>query len=152
MQIEKGIVKIFIILINRMSSENEIKTAELPVIYRYVYLISGFLLVGIGVLGIFLPVLPTTIFLILASACFMKSSPRANEWLKNNKFLGAYLRNYQDKTGLTVTAKVTNISILWISISLSAYFLTDELYVRILLIAIAIGVTIHLLLIKTKRN
>lgn len=135
-----------------MSSEQKIKTAALPAVYRYAYLISGFLLVGIGVLGIFLPILPTTIFLILASACFMKSSPKANEWLKNNKFLGAYLRNYQDKTGLTVTAKVTNISILWISILLSAYFLTDEVYFRLLLFAIAIGVTIHLLMIKTKRN
>jgi uncharacterized membrane protein YbaN (DUF454 family) len=135
-----------------MSTEQKIKSAELPAVYRYAYLISGFLLVGIGVLGIFLPILPTTIFLILASACFMKSSPKANEWLKNNRFLGAYLRNYQDKTGLSVTAKVLNISVLWLSISLSAYFLTDELYIRLLLLAIAIGVTIHLLMIKTQKS
>ncbi len=135
-----------------MSTEQKIKSAELPALYRYVYLISGFLLVGIGVIGIFLPILPTTIFLILASACFMKSSPKANEWLKNNRFLGAYLRNYQDKTGLTVKAKVLNISVLWISITLSAYFLTEELYIRILLLAIAIGVTIHLLMIKTQKS
>lgn len=135
-----------------MSTEQKIKSAELPAVYRYAYLISGFLLVGIGVIGIFLPILPTTIFLILASACFMKSSPKANEWLKNNRFLGAYLRNYQDKTGLSVTAKVLNISVLWLSISLSAYFLTDELYIRILLLAIAIGVTIHLLMIKTQKS
>ncbi|MBS4035453.1 MAG: YbaN family protein [Ignavibacterium sp.] len=133
-----------------MSTDQKIKSAELPAVYRYAYLISGFLLVGIGVIGIFLPILPTTIFLILASACFMKSSLKANEWLKNNRFLGAYLRNYQDKTGLSITAKVLNISVLWLSISLSAYFLTDELYIRILLLAIAIGVTIHLLMIKTK--
>lgn len=151
MQIEKGIVKLITKLINRMSSENEIKTAELPVIYRYVYLISGFLSVGIGVLGIFLPVLPTTIFLILASACFMKSSPRANEWLKNNRVLGPYLRNYQDKTGLTITTKVLNITVLWFSIILSGFFLTNEFYIRLLLLAIAIGVSIHLLMIKTKR-
>lgn len=130
----------------------QIISTNLPPVYRYAYLVSGFLLVGIGVIGIFLPLLPTTIFLILASACFMKSSPKANEWLKNNKFLGAYLRNYQDKTGLTVTTKVVNISVLWISISLSAYFFTEELYIRLLLLAIAIGVTIHLLMIKTKMN
>ncbi|HSL90614.1 MAG TPA: YbaN family protein [Ignavibacteriaceae bacterium] len=133
-----------------MTSEQKVKAAIIPALYKYLYLISGFLLVGIGVLGIFLPILPTTIFLILASACFMKSSPKANEWLRNNRFLGAYLRNYQDKTGLTVTAKVLNIGLLWISISLSAYFLTDELYIRLMLLAIAIGVTIHLLMIKTK--
>ncbi|MFO7525789.1 MAG: YbaN family protein [Ignavibacteriaceae bacterium] len=132
--------------------KSQISTTKMPAFYRYAYLTSGFLLVGIGVIGIFLPILPTTIFLILASACFMKSSPKANEWLKNNKFLGAYLRNYQDKTGLTLTAKIVNISVLWISISLSAYFLTDELYIRLLLLAIAIGVTIHLVMIKTNTN
>lgn len=133
-----------------MTSEQKSKATSIPALYRYLYLISGFLLVGIGVIGIFLPVLPTTIFLILASACFMKSCPKANEWLKKNRFLGAYLRNYQDKTGLTITTKVLNISFLWLTISLTAYFLTDELYIRILLLAIAIGVTIHLLMIKTK--
>ncbi len=134
-----------------MLPQEKINSAELPAVYRYAYLISGFLLVGIAVIGIFLPILPTTIFLILASACFMKSSPKANEWLKNNRFLGAYLRNYHDKTGLTITTKAVNIGLLWISISLSAYFLTDELFIRLLLLAIAIGVTIHLLMIKTKR-
>lgn len=146
----KTVFKIIYKKLRQMTSEQKVKTDHIPALYRYLYLISGFLLVGIGVIGIFLPILPTTIFLILASACFMKSSPKANEWLKNNKFLGAYLRNYQDKTGLTVTAKVLNISVLWISISLSAYFLTDELFIRILLFAIATGVTIHLLMIKTK--
>jgi uncharacterized protein len=148
----KTVIKIIYINFRQMTSEQKVKTAHIPALYRYSYLISGFLLVGIGVIGIFLPILPTTIFLILASACFMKSSQKANEWLKNNKFLGAYLRNYQDKTGLTLTAKVINISFLWISISLSAYFLTNELYIRILLIAIATGVTIHLLMIKTKMD
>jgi uncharacterized membrane protein YbaN (DUF454 family) len=118
---------------------------------KYFYLISGFLLVAIGVIGIFLPLLPTTIFLILASICFLKSSPKANEWLRNHKILGGYIDNYQNKTGLTRNAKIANITTLWISISLSALFLTDEFYIRIILLAIAIGVTIHLVMIKTKK-
>ena len=105
---------------------------------------------SIGVIGIFLPVLPTTIFLILASYCFVKSSPKANEWLRNHKILGAYLKNYQDKSGLTLKAKVFNITFLWLMILTSAYFFTDEFFIRLLLFAIAIGVTVHLLLIKTK--
>src|SRR3990172_8713506 len=105
--------------------------------------------VAIGVIGIFLPLLPTTIFLILASACFVKSSPKANEWLKSNRYLGPYLRNYQDKTGLTLKSKILSIVFLWISISLSGYFLTHELYIRLILLAIACGVSIHLILIKT---
>ena len=132
-----------------MDTSSEIQTIKSSPLLRYLYLSSGFVFVGLGVLGAFLPLLPTTIFLILASACFMKSSPKANAWLKNNRWLGDYLRNYQDKTGLTVASKITHIAILWISIIVSAFVITDKIAVQILLFAIAIGVTIHLLTIKT---
>jgi uncharacterized membrane protein YbaN (DUF454 family) len=128
--------------------QSQIKTLSLT--KKYFYLVSGFLLVAIGVIGIFLPLLPTTIFLILASVCFVKSSPRANNWLRNHKVLGAYIKNYQDKSGLTLNSKIFSITFLWISILLSAYFFTKEFFIRILLIAIAIGVTVHLVVIKTK--
>jgi hypothetical protein len=130
-------------------SEQTVSTSQSA---KYFYLISGFILVAIGVIGIFLPLLPTTIFLILASICFLKSSPKANEWLRNHRVLGGYIDNYQNKTGLTRNSKITNIITLWTSISLSAFLLTDELYIRIILLAIAIGVTIHLLMIKTKKT
>jgi uncharacterized membrane protein YbaN (DUF454 family) len=130
-------------------SEQTVSTSQSA---KYFYLISGFILVAIGVIGIFLPLLPTTIFLILASICFLKSSPKANEWLRNHRVLGGYIDNYQNKTGLTRNSKITNIITLWTSISLSVFLLTDELYIRIILLAIAIGVTIHLLMIKTKKT
>ena len=132
------------------SNVKEISNKQLG-FFRYLYMISGILLVIIGVIGIFLPVLPTTIFLILASACFVKVSSKANEWLRNHKILGVYLRNYQDKSGLTVKAKIFNILLLWIMILSSAFIFTEELFIRLLLFAIAIGVTIHLLMIKTKK-
>lgn len=127
------------------------QSAQLTGFYRYLYLVSGILLVAIGVIGIFLPILPTTIFLILASACFVKGSPRANEWLRNHKILGMYIKNYQDKSGLTIKSKVFNIALLWIMILSSAYFFTEEFFIRLLLLAIAVGVTIHLLMVKTKK-
>lgn len=130
----------------------EPKSVQLPGFYRYLYFVSGVLLVAIGVIGIFLPILPTTIFLILASACFIKSSPQANEWLRNHKILGMYIKNYQDKSGLTIKSKIFNIAFLWIMISASAMFFTELWYIRFLLLAIAIGVTIHLLMIKTKKD
>ena len=132
--------------------ETKNETVRLPGVYRYLYFISGILLVAIGVIGIFLPILPTTIFLILASACFIKSSPKANEWLRNHKILGMYIKNYQDKSGLTVKSKIFNITFLWIMISASAIFFTELWYIKVLLLAIAIGVTIHLLMIKTKKD
>jgi uncharacterized membrane protein YbaN (DUF454 family) len=121
-------------------------------IIRYAYLISGFLMVAIGIIGIFLPILPTTIFLILASACFVKSSPKVNDWLRNNKFLSPYLKNYQDKTGLSIQMKIFTISFLWLSISLSAFYLTNEFYIKVILFVIAVGVSIHLIMVKTKKN
>lgn len=132
--------------------ETNPQIVKLPGIYRYLYFISGVLLVTIGVIGIFLPILPTTIFLILASACFIKSSPRSNEWLRNHKILGMYIKNYQDKSGLTIKSKILNITFLWIMISASAIFFTELWYIRLLLFAIAIGVTIHLILVKTKKD
>lgn len=135
-----------------MSSEQNIQVKAISPVVKYLYLISGFLLVIIGVIGIFLPVLPTTIFLILASACFIKSSPQANEWLRNHKILGMYIKNYQDKSGLTIKSKVINITLLWLMISLSALVFTELWYIRLLLFLIAVGVTIHLLLVKTKRD
>ena len=127
------------------------QTISISPFAKYFYLTSGFLQVAIGVIGIFLPLLPTTIFLILASICFLKSSPKANDWLRNHKILGGYIDNYQNKTGLTRNSKIINIVTLWTSISLSAFLLTNELYIRIILLAIAIGVTTHLLMIKTKQ-
>ena len=118
---------------------------------RFLYLIFGFILVGIGILGIFLPLLPTAIFLIMASACFMRSSPKAAVWLKNNRWLGGYVRNYIDKTGLTITSKIIHIVILWVSIGLSAYFVAENNVIRILLLVIAIAVSIHLIMIKTAK-
>ena len=135
-----------------MSSEQNIHVKSISPLTKYLYLIAGFLLVLIGVIGIFLPVLPTTIFLILASACFVKGSPKANQWLRNHKILGMYIKNYQDKSGLTLKSKIVIIILLWTMILLSAFYFTDEFYIQILLIVIAVGVTIHLIMVKTKKN
>lgn len=133
------------------SNQENIKIIRISVI-RFAYLVSGFLLVAIGIIGIFLPLLPTTIFLILASACFVKSSPKANEWLKNNKYLGPYIKNYQDKTGLTIKSKIFTIIFLWLSIGISAFYLINEFHIRILLLAIGAGVSIHIMFIKTQKT
>jgi len=135
-----------------VSSEQNVQVKSISPLTKYLYLASGFILVIIGVVGIFLPILPTTIFLILASACFIRSSPKANEWLRNHKILGMYIKNYQDKSGLTLKSKIINIILLWLMISVSAFLFTEIWYIRLLLFLIAVGVTIHLLIVKTKKN
>jgi len=135
-----------------VSSEQNVQVKSISPLTKYLYLASGFILVIIGVVGIFLPILPTTIFLILASACFIRSSPKANEWLRNHKILGMYIKNYQDKSGLTLKSKIINIILLWLMISVSAFLFTELWYIRLLLFLIAAGVTIHLLMVRTKKN
>jgi uncharacterized membrane protein YbaN (DUF454 family) len=118
---------------------------------RFVLIVIGTLCVGLGLLGMFLPVLPTTPFLLLAAACYCRSSQRFYCWLINNRWLGKYIRNYREKKGMSLNLKIYIISLLWITILLSVIFAVDLLAVRILLILIAVGVTIHLLKIKTLR-
>jgi hypothetical protein len=125
------------------------KNTALPI--KIILLVTGIIATGIGILGIFLPLLPTTPFLILAAACFIRSSDRLYTWLITNRIFGEYLKNYLDRKGIPLGVKIITIFLLWITILLSALLFTDLIWVRILLVIIAVGVTIHLLYIKTYR-
>lgn len=116
---------------------------------RPLYITLGFFFVGLGVVGIFLPLLPTTIFLIIASYLFMKSSPELHEKLLNHKILGSYIKNYIEKRGMPIKSKISSICLLWTSILISSYFLTENLIVRIILLIVAIGVTVHIATLKS---
>jgi uncharacterized membrane protein YbaN (DUF454 family) len=121
-------------------------------VLRWILVVSGIIFVGVGVLGMFLPLLPTTIFFLLAAWCFARSSRKFYHWLHNNKLFGKYLTAYRQGDGMTLISKVISLGILWLSIGYSIAYATELLYVRILLAAIAIGVTWHLLTIKTAKN
>ena len=130
---------------------NEIKISSNPII-RWLFVISGFILLGIGIAGMFLPVLPTTVFLLLAAWCFARSSEKFYNWLHNNKFFGKYISDYRSGKGMTAGSKIFSISFLWIGILYSVIFATSILYVKILLLLIAVGVTWHLIAIKTNEK
>jgi uncharacterized membrane protein YbaN (DUF454 family) len=119
---------------------------------RGILIIAGTFFVGLGVLGIFLPLLPTTPFLLLAAACYARSSKRFYNWLLNNKWFGNYIKNYREKKGVPLKVKLLSISLLWITILFSAVFVVDILLFRIILILIAAGVTIHILYIRTLKQ
>ncbi|RLG24204.1 DUF454 domain-containing protein [Methanosarcinales archaeon] len=114
--------------------------------------VAGTFFVGLAIVGIFLPVLPTVPFLLLASACYAKSSKRFHNWLLNNKWFGIYLKNYQEGKGIPLKMKILSISLLWATIIFSGVFIIHILFVRIILILIAIGVTIHILHIRILRT
>jgi uncharacterized membrane protein YbaN (DUF454 family) len=126
----------------------EIRESQNPVI-RWLLITGGFILIGVGIVGIFLPVLPTTIFFILAAWCFARSSAKFHHWLHHNRWFGKYLRDYSAEKGMALKSKIYSILLLWAGITFSAFFLTDNFYVRILLLAIAIGVTLHIASLKT---
>ena len=119
---------------------------------RWVLIVAGTIFVGLGTLGIFLPILPTTPFLLLAAACYARSSKRFYDRLINNKWFGACIKNYQEGKGIPLKVKVYTISLLWITILFSAFFVINIFWVRVVLILIAAGVTVHVLIIKTYRQ
>ena len=88
---------------------------------RVILVTAGSLCIGLAVLGLFLPLLPTTPFLLLASACYVRSSERLHGWLMGNRVLGTYIRNFQERRGITVRAKVTTVVLLWLPLLYSIY-------------------------------
>ena len=118
---------------------------------RILLITAGTLSVGLGILGIFVPVLPTTPFLLLAAACYARSSERFYDWLLNNKYFGNYIRNYRQSKAAPLRVKVLTLALLWITIGCSVMFAVDVLIVRVFLILIAIGVSIHIFSLRTLR-
>ncbi|HEX9897032.1 MAG TPA: YbaN family protein [Dehalococcoidales bacterium] len=119
---------------------------------RLLLVIAGTVSVGLGILGIFLPVLPTTPFLLLAAACYARSSQKLYSWLLYNKWFGKYIRNYIQKKGIPLTIKVWTIGVLWLAIGTSAIFAVESLVIRVVLVVIAVCVTAHLLLVPTYKE
>ena len=119
-------------------------------IRKAVLIFAGTVCVALGVLGMFLPLLPTTVFLLMAAYCYSRSSERFHTWLINNRILGSYIRNYKTGRGMSVRQKVTTFLVLWASIGFSMWMLS-ALWVNLLLGAIAIAVSVHILWIKTYR-
>lgn len=135
-----------------MASKSKLRNKISNQLIRWVLITAGTIFLGIGILGIFLPILPTTPFLLLAATCYARSSKRFYDWLLKNKWFGKYIENYRKGKGIPLKVKVYTISLLWITILLSAIFFIDIFWIRVLLILIACGITIHILTIKTYKN
>lgn len=116
---------------------------------RILLLICGTLCVALAVLGMFLPILPTTPFLLLAAVCYARSSERFYNWLITNRWCGRYIRSYREGRGVPLRHKVVTILLLWLSIGYAAWFLVPQWWGKLILAGIAAGVTIHLVRIKT---
>lgn len=121
---------------------------NLQSIKKYAYICLGSVSLVLGLAGIFLPVLPTTPFLLLASYCYMRSSKRMHLWLIHHKLFGPYIYNYITYKAIPRKTKVAAIISLWTALMISMA-LVPLLQIRILLALVGICVTVHLLTLKT---
>ena len=118
-------------------------------IKRYLFITAGITSLSVGIVGIFVPLLPTTPFLLLSAACFLRSSKSLYNWIINHKIFGKYIRNYLQFHAVVKNFKIISIIFLWLTIICSAVFFTNILLVRILLFLIAVGVTAHIVKLRT---
>ena len=108
----------------------------------------GVIAVLLAILGIFLPLLPTTPFLLLASACFMRGSERLHRWLLENRLFGEYLRNIEEKRGIPRKTKAVALCLMWVSLGISIWTL-QPVALKAILVAVGMGVILWLLHMKT---
>ena len=125
-------------------------------IIKALWLALGLVCLGLGAIGVVLPLLPTTPFLLAAAACFCKSSSRMYDWLTKNRWFGEYIRSYRAGRGLPMRTKITAIAVLWITIGISSIFLLNRILppylvlpIQIVMVAVAVGVSVHLVRLPT---
>ncbi|WED29107.1 YbaN family protein [Vibrio sp. DW001] len=116
---------------------------------KWFLIFIGWLATGLGFLGVFLPILPTVPFILLAMLCFSKSSPRFQLWLQNNRYLGPTVTRIKRKQGLTVTEKKKILLYSWLSIVMTIYFLLERIELQVLLSIILLIETWFIIRYKT---
>ena len=117
----------------------------MPRVRRLLLLACGWLCVVLAAIGIVLPGLPTTPFLLLAAVCFSRSDPRFYAWLIRNPTFGPYIRNYREGRGMTGRQKFLTLAPLWLALGTSAWLMTDKLWLRLVLVTVGAAVTAHIL-------
>jgi len=99
---------------------------------RWLWVALGCLFVGLGAIGAVVPGMPTTVFLVLAAACFIRSSQRLYDWLISNKTFGPYLKDYREGKGIPLRAKVVALSMIVIFVSFAVFVAIEATPIKIL--------------------
>jgi hypothetical protein len=135
------------------TKESEAKESRFrnKVINSIVFVV-GLISLILGAIGIVLPVLPTTPFLLLSAACFAKSSKKFYNWLMNNRVFGTIIKNYKEGKGMPIKTKIFTLSTLWITIMITIFFFVKILWLQIILWIIVIAVSTHIILIRPKNR
>lgn len=111
--------------------------------------ILGLISLGLGILGAFLPVLPTTPLLLLAAFLFLRSNRRLYDWLMNHPKMGPYITNFIKHKAIPLRVKIIAVSTLWLTLLYCAVFVAEHWAFRSFFILLAICITWHILSYKT---
>lgn len=119
---------------------------------KTICIIFGTLSLGLGILGIFLPLLPTTPFLLLTAALYFKGSPRLYQWLLSHRYLGPYIRSFREEKAIPLRAKIVSLLLMWGTMLYCIFFLIPLVWVKVVMFLIAAGVSYHILSFKTLKK
>lgn len=120
---------------------------------RIVFIAIGSISLGLGILGVFLPVLPTTPFLLLSAWLYARSSARLYHWLLNHKYFGTYIKDFIEDKAISLPAKIISLLMMWATIICTIFIaVRGKLILQILLAIIAFAVSGYILSFKTKRS
>ena len=116
---------------------------------KYLLIIIGSISLMLGVIGIFLPLLPTTPFLLLSATLYVRSSEKLYNWLINQKHLGTYIRNFREHHAIPLRAKIISVSMVWITLIYCSRTISEQIWIKALFILLATAITCHILSYKT---
>lgn len=116
---------------------------------RWMLISAGMICVGLGALGIILPGLPTTPFLLLAAYCFARSSQHFHDWLLNHRWFGSYVRNFEEGRGMTRPAKATTLLVMWLSFGVTIIFFVPVAVGQAGMFLLAVAVSIYIMRLPT---
>ena len=118
---------------------------------RITLIILGTFFLALGAVGVIVPGLPTTPFLLLAAGLYFRSSERLYSWLLNHRIFGKAIRSFRDTRSISLRAKVISIGTMWVMILLSIFLFIPNTALRITIAALGVMGSIMLLLIKTSK-
>ena len=127
-------------------------TTNFSKLKKWALILLGVISLILGVVGILIPLLPTTPFLLLSAWSFLRSSKKMHVWLLNHPWVGKYIRDFQEHKAITLRTKIVSVAFLWITITFSSIFVVNSPYIKWLLGGIAIGVTVHILHYQTLQD
>lgn len=107
-------------------------------LFKVILIFLGTVSLCIGAIGVFVPGLPTTPFLLLTAGLYMRSSDKLHYWLISNKYIGSYITEFQTNRGMTWRVKLYSICTMWVMITISCLFFITPSSVKLLVAALGI--------------